>query len=60
MDAIIELKNANIYQRDKLVLSDVSFSIGKGEFVYLIGRTGSGKSSLLRTLYAELPTTTAP
>ena len=56
MDAIIELKNANIYQRDKLVLSDVSFSIGKGEFVYLIGRTGSGKSSLLRTLYAELPT----
>ena len=55
MNAIIELKNANIYQRDKLVLSDVSFSIGKGEFVYLIGRTGSGKSSLLRTLYAELP-----
>ena len=56
MDAIIELKGANIYQRDKLILSDVSFSIGKGEFVYLIGRTGSGKSSLLRTLYAELPT----
>ena len=56
MNEIIELKHANIYQRDKVILSDVSFSIGKGEFVYLIGRTGSGKSSLLRTLYAELPT----
>jgi len=56
MNDIIELKNATIYQRDKVILSDVTFSIGKGEFVYLIGRTGSGKSSLLRTLYAELPT----
>lgn len=55
MDTIIELKNATIYQRDNVVLSDVTFSIGKGEFVYLIGRTGSGKSSLLKTLYAELP-----
>ncbi|MBR4391219.1 MAG: ATP-binding cassette domain-containing protein [Bacteroidales bacterium] len=55
-NSIIELRNANIYQRDKVILSDVTFSIGKGEFVYLIGRTGSGKSSLLRTLYAELPT----
>lgn len=55
MDTIIELKNAAIYQRDNVVLSDVTFSIGKGEFVYLIGRTGSGKSSLLKTLYAELP-----
>ena len=57
MDAIIELKDATIYQRDNIVLSDVTFSIGKGEFVYLIGRTGSGKSSLLKTLYAELPAT---
>ena len=55
MDAIIELANATIYQRDNVVLSDVTFSIGKGEFVYLIGKTGSGKSSLLKTLYAELP-----
>lgn len=55
MDTIIELTNANIYQRDNVVLSDVSFSINKGEFVYLIGKTGSGKSSLLKTLYAELP-----
>lgn len=57
MDNIIELANANIYQRDNIVLSDVSFNIGKGEFVYLIGKTGSGKSSLLKTLYAELPAT---
>ena len=53
---VIELRNAFIYQRDKLILSDVTFNIGKREFVYLIGKTGSGKSSLLRTLYAELPT----
>lgn len=57
MDKIIELANANIYQRDNIVLSDVTFSIGQGEFVYLIGKTGSGKSSLLKTLYAELPAT---
>ncbi|MCR5013175.1 MAG: ATP-binding cassette domain-containing protein [Bacteroidales bacterium] len=56
MDSIIELKNANIRQHDNIVLSDVSFNIGKGEFIYLIGKTGSGKSSLLKTLYAELPT----
>ena len=55
MDAIIELANATIYQRDNIILSNVTFSIGKGEFVYLIGKTGSGKSSLLKTLYAELP-----
>lgn len=55
MDKIIELENANIYQRDNVVLSNVTFNIGKGEFVYLIGKTGSGKSSLLKTLYAELP-----
>ena len=55
--SIIELANATIYQRDNVVLSDVTFSIGQGEFVYLIGKTGSGKSSLLKTLYAELPAT---
>ena len=52
--SVISLQNAFIYQRDQLVLSDVNFSIQKGEFVYLIGRTGSGKSSLLQTLYADL------
>ena len=52
---IIELTNASIYQRDNLVLSEVNFNLKKGEFLYLIGRTGSGKSSLLKTLYGELP-----
>ncbi len=53
-DSVISLQNAFIFQRDLLILSDVNFSIQKGEFVYLIGRTGSGKSSLLQTLYADL------
>ena len=52
---IIELTNASIYQRDNLVLSEVNFNLKQGEFLYLIGRTGSGKSSLLKTLYGELP-----
>ena len=52
---IIELSDVTIYIRDNVVLNKVSFAIDKGEFIYLIGRTGAGKSSLLRTLYAELP-----
>jgi cell division transport system ATP-binding protein len=53
--AIIKLQNADIYQfNNTLVLKDVNFQIAEGEFVYLIGRTGSGKSSLLKTLYADL------
>lgn len=51
---VITLSHADIYQKDSLVLSDVNFSIAEGEFVYLIGKTGSGKSSLLKTLYADL------
>jgi cell division transport system ATP-binding protein len=51
---VIEVKNAFIYHRENLILSDVNFNISKGEFVYLIGKTGSGKSSLLKTLYADL------
>ncbi|MBQ6770803.1 MAG: ATP-binding cassette domain-containing protein [Bacteroidales bacterium] len=54
-DPIIELKNASIFQRENLVLADVNLTLNKGEFIYLIGRTGSGKSSLLKTLYGELP-----
>ena len=50
----ISLENAQIYQNNHLVLKDVTFEISKGEFVYLIGRTGSGKSSLLKTLYGDL------
>ncbi len=55
METIIKLKNANIYQKEVLVLKSVDFEINKGDFVYLTGKTGSGKSSLLKTLYAELP-----
>lgn len=55
LDTIIELQKSSIFQKHNLVLTDVSLTIDKGEFVYLVGKTGSGKSSLLRTLYADLP-----
>jgi cell division transport system ATP-binding protein len=54
-DAIIEIKHANIYQGNNLILQDVNLRVNKGEFVYLVGKTGTGKSSLLRTLYADIP-----
>ena len=53
-DAIVELKNVNIYQGDSLILSDVNITVNRGEFVYLVGKTGTGKSSLLKTLYGDL------
>ncbi len=56
-DFILSLEQANIYQSKTPVLHDVNLHIQKGEFVYLIGKTGSGKSSLLKTLYGELPLT---
>ena len=52
---IITLENASIFQKEHLVLSDVNLHLKKGEFTYLIGETGSGKSSLLKTLYGDLP-----
>jgi cell division transport system ATP-binding protein len=52
--SIVELKNAKIYQGDSLILSDVNIEVDKGEFVYLVGKTGTGKSSLLKTLYGDL------
>jgi cell division transport system ATP-binding protein len=55
LDTTISLKSISIFQNDNLVLSDINLEIEKGEFVYLIGKTGSGKSSLLKTLYADLP-----
>ncbi len=51
---IIELHNVRIFQRENLILNNVDFTVYKGEFLYLIGRTGSGKSSLMRTLYGDL------
>lgn len=54
-ETILELRDANIYQGDNLILSDVNLTVNKGEFVYLVGKTGTGKSSLLKTLYGELP-----
>ena len=56
-ELIIDLKHANIYQGQNLVLQDVNFQVAKGEFVYLVGKTGTGKSSLLKTLYGDLELT---
>ncbi|MBU2526490.1 MAG: ATP-binding cassette domain-containing protein [Bacteroidetes bacterium] len=52
---LLYLKNAAIYQEDALVLSDVNIDIKKGDFIYLIGKTGSGKSSFMKVLYGDLP-----
>ncbi len=57
LETVISLKNVNIYQGNSLILQDVNFDIHKGEFVYLVGKTGTGKSSLLKTLYGELQLT---
>lgn len=54
-DIIINLRDAQIYQGKSLILKDVNLQVRAGDFVYLIGKTGSGKSSLLKTLYAGLP-----
>ncbi|MCB0609638.1 MAG: ATP-binding cassette domain-containing protein [Lewinellaceae bacterium] len=54
---IVRLQQANIYQKENRVLTEVNMRISRGEFTYLIGKTGSGKSSLLKTLYAALPLT---
>ena len=53
--AVLELTNASIFQKENLILEDVSIRIEKGEFVYLIGKTGTGKSSFMKTLYGDLP-----
>jgi cell division transport system ATP-binding protein len=53
-EIIVELKHANIYQGENLILQDVNLTVEKGQFVYLVGKTGTGKSSLLKTLYGDL------
>ncbi len=57
MIPIVQIKNANIYQSGNLILNNVNLTVNQGEFVYLVGKTGTGKSSLLKTLYGELPLT---
>lgn len=56
-ETIIEIKHVNIYQGKNLILQDVNLTVQKGEFVYLVGKTGTGKSSLLKALYGDLPIT---
>lgn len=53
-EAIVELRNVNIYQGESLILQDVNIIVNRGEFVYLVGKTGTGKSSLLKTMYGDL------
>ena len=52
---LLSIENVCINQAEHIVLNNVSLSLGSGEFIYLIGKTGSGKSSLLRALYGDLP-----
>lgn len=54
-ESIVLLKDAKIFQGSNLILQDVNINVNKGEFVYLVGKTGTGKSSLLKTLYGDLP-----
>src|SRR5690606_15247114 len=54
-ETVLQLKNATIFQDNRTILSDVSLEVTEGEFIYIIGKTGAGKSSLMKTLYADLP-----
>ena len=55
MATIVDYKNVDIERADKIVLKDVNFSLGSGEFRYLVGKVGSGKSSLMKSMYADVP-----
>lgn len=54
-ESVVQLSHVNIYQGGNLILKDVNLEVQRGEFVYLVGKTGTGKSSLLKTLYGEIP-----
>ena len=54
-DTLLKLKDVYIYQSNRLILNNINLTIKRGEFIYLIGKTGSGKSSLFETLYADIP-----
>ena len=56
-EVVVSLNHVNIYQSGNLILQEVNFEVQKGEFVYLVGKTGTGKSSLLKTLYGEITLT---
>ncbi len=58
MSELIKYSNVTIFQDERPVISDLSVEVNRGEFVYLLGKTGSGKSSFLKTLYGDLPITT--
>jgi cell division transport system ATP-binding protein len=53
--SVLSLKNVTIYQENKIILSNINLVVNHGEFIYIIGKTGSGKSSFMKTLYADLP-----
>jgi cell division transport system ATP-binding protein len=54
-EPILFLRNVTIYQEEKVILSNINLEVNHGEFIYIIGKTGSGKSSFMKTLYADLP-----
>jgi cell division transport system ATP-binding protein len=56
-DTVLSLQNVTIYQEKKVILSDINLSVNHGEFIYIIGKTGSGKSSFMKTLYGDLSLT---